>query len=226
MDDFREGINFCRFKDLGYCGPDFTWRNIQEGVHKMYLRLDHALATQEWIDHFKDMRVHHLVESTNNHYALLITDSITSQSPQKRRFQFEAMWTRRDECRDIIKAAWNESVNSNTPDSIAAGLKHCADDLSRWNRLVLGHVPRQIQNIRKILSDLVLRDQNGSNGSEINKIRKKINDLLDCKETMWQQRSKVQWMGLGNRNTKYFHTKAFGRKKKNTITKLMDERGT
>ncbi|XP_050280875.1 uncharacterized protein LOC126721848 [Quercus robur] len=137
MDDFREGINCYRLKDLGYCGSDFTWSNMHEGVHRMYLRLYRALATS-----------------------------------------------------------------------------------------VLGHVPRQIQNKRKILSDLVLRDQNGSNGSEINKIRKEINDLLDCEEIMWQQRSKVQWIGLGDRNTKYFHTKASRRKKKNTITRLMDERGT
>ena len=71
----------------------------------------------------------------------------------------------------------------------------------------------------------MLRDHDGSNGCEINKIRKEINDLLDCEEIMWQQRSKVQWMGLGDRNTRYFHTKASERKKKNTISKIMDERG-
>ena len=78
---------------------------------------------------------------------------------------------------------------------------------------------------RKVLNELVLRDQDESNGSEINKIKKEINDLLDCKEIMWQQRSKVRWMSLGDRNTKYFHTKTSGRKKKNTNTRLMDEMG-
>ena len=71
----------------------------------------------------------------------------------------------------------------------------------------------------------MLRDNDGSNGYKINKLKKEINDLLDCEEIMWQQRSKVQWMSLGDRNTKYFHTKASGRKKKNTISKLMDDRG-
>ena len=45
---------------------------------------------------------------------------------------------------------------------------------------------------KNVLNDLVLRDQNGRNGREINKIRKEINELLDCEEVMWQQRSKVQ----------------------------------
>ena len=84
MDDFREAIDCCRFMDLGFCGPEFTWCNMQDCRHKMYLRLDRA-------DHYKDVRVHHLVESMSDHCALLITDSIISQRPQKRRFQFEAM---------------------------------------------------------------------------------------------------------------------------------------
>ena len=79
MDDFREAINCCRFVDLRYCGPEFTWCNMQEGRNKMYLRLDHALVTKEWCDYYKDMRVHHLVESASDHCALLIADSSVSQ---------------------------------------------------------------------------------------------------------------------------------------------------
>ena len=75
------------------------------------------------------------------------------------------------------------------------------------------------------MNDLFLRAHNGRNGKEINKIRKEINELLDCEEVMWQQRSKVQWMGLGDCNTKYFLSKAFGRKKKSTITRLLDDMG-
>lgn len=44
---------------------------------------------------------------------------------------------------------------------------------------------------------------------------------MDSEEIMWHQRSKVQWMGLGDRNTKYFHTKA-SQRKKNTISRIMD----
>ena len=135
------------------------------------------------------------------------------------------MWTRRDDCRDIIRAAWNDSVNLFNSNGMVMGLRQCVDDLSRWNRSVFGLVLRQIQNKRKAFNDLVLRDYDGCNGYETNKLRKEINDLLDCEEIMWQQRSKVNWLSLGDRNTKYFHTKASGRKKKNTIFKLMDEKG-
>ena len=72
---------------------------------------------------------------------------------------------------------------------------------------------------------MVARDRDGRMEGEINKVRKEINDLLDNEEIMWQQRAKVQWLGLGDKNSKYFHFKASERKKKNTILRLMDEEG-
>ena len=56
MDDFREVIHHCRFKDLRFVGPEFTWCNMQEDESRMYLRLDRALATPDWVDHYKDVK--------------------------------------------------------------------------------------------------------------------------------------------------------------------------
>ena len=72
---------------------------------------------------------------------------------------------------------------------------------------------------------MVQRDRDRCMGREINELRREINDLLDKEEIMWQQRSRVQWLGLGDRNTKYFHSKSLERRKKNTIFGLRDENG-
>ena len=105
------------------------------------------------------------------------------------------------------------------------GLKQCADKLTRWNKTTFGQVPRKIQNKRKALYGMVLRDRDGSLGREINKLRKEINDLLDSEEILWQQRAKVQWLTLGDCNTKFFHSKALERRNKNTINRIQDENG-
>ena len=198
MDEFREAIHQCKFKDLGYYGPYFTWCNMQEGESRMFLRLDRALATLEWIDHYKDIKVHNLVESTSNHCALLISDATIQKHPNRRRFQFEAMWTKREECKDIIQEEWDGSQELNSPIGIAARLSCCTENLSRWNKRVFGKIPRQIQKKREAFSTLVRRDKDRSLDSEINMIRKEINDLLDSEEIMLHQRSRVQWLGLGD----------------------------
>lgn len=48
-------------------------------------------------------------------------------------------------------------------------------------------MPKQIQNKRRALNDLVLKDRDGHLGSEINKLRKENNVLLDSEEIMWHQ---------------------------------------
>ena len=58
IDEFRDAINYCEFRDLGYPGPDYTWCNKQVGASRVYLRLDRVFANQDWIDHFKEARVH------------------------------------------------------------------------------------------------------------------------------------------------------------------------
>lgn len=75
MDGFHNAINVCGFKNLGYNDPKFTWCNNREGSNIIYLRLDRALATTDWYDHFLETRVHYLFDTTSDHCALLMTDS-------------------------------------------------------------------------------------------------------------------------------------------------------
>ena len=75
MDEFRDAVNSYGFKDLGYNGLDYTWCNMQEGENRMYIRLDRALATLEWMEQFKEARVYHIVDSTLDYCALLVSDS-------------------------------------------------------------------------------------------------------------------------------------------------------
>ena len=79
---------------------------MQEGDDRVYLRLDKALATTDWIDHYREIRVYHLVDSTSDHCALLVIDTLPQKPPKKRRFHYEAMWTKREDCKAVIKAAW------------------------------------------------------------------------------------------------------------------------
>ncbi|XP_075665592.1 uncharacterized protein LOC142635292 [Castanea sativa] len=182
IDGFRGIVNYCGFHDLGYCGPDYTWSNMQEGENRICLRLDRALATPEWSARFREMKVYHFVDSTSNHYALLVTDPGTKHQTRVRRFHFEVQWTKREDCKAIIEATWGSGVDLSILKGISENLRSCAAELSRWNSTVYGQIPKKIQDKRNALNALALQEKNEDLSLEINRLRGEINDLLDNEE--------------------------------------------
>ena len=48
-----------------------------------------------------------------------------------------------------------------------------------------------------------------------------LESIIRYEETFWRQKAKPKWLKDGDRNTKYFHKMENGRKRKNTIMKLI-----
>ena len=53
--------------------------------------------------------------------------------------------------------------------------------------------------------------------------KKQITTILDREAKMWAQRSKIQWLCDGDKNTRFFHSKATQRRQRNYIKGLYDE---
>ena len=60
---------------------------------------------------------------------------------------------------------------------------------------------------------------------EIESNEKEVERLLYREEIYEKQRSRSEWLRSGDRNTKYFHSKATRKKRKNYITWLLNENG-
>ena len=120
---------------------------------------------------------------------------------------------------------WGSISDMNTPEGMACGLKLCASELASWNSSTIGQIPKLIWEKRKMLSNLIVQDKDGSIGVEINIVRRELNGLLDDEEIYWAQRSRVHWLKKGDRNVKFFHAWASERRKLNMITGIWDKHG-
>jgi hypothetical protein len=79
---------------------------------------------------------------------------------------------------------------------------------------------RKLQNeLDKLRSSL---DRTEPTEREI-QVVERLKELLDQEEVMWRQRSHVQWLAAGDRNTRFFHLRASQRRKKNRVSELKRE---
>ena len=57
------------------------------------------------------------------------------------------------------------------------------------------------------------------------RLKREINDLLSKEEKMWKQRSRELWLHEGDKNTRYFHSRATHRYRRNKIEELENHLG-
>lgn len=62
-------------------------------------------------------------------------------------------------------------------------------------------------------------------GAEIRRIENQINNMLFDEEVYWKQRSRADWLREGDKNTKFFHSKASDRGRKNMIWGVENNQG-
>ena len=72
MEEFREVLDECGFRDLGFVGGKFTWCNGHPNGFTIWERLDRAVATMEWLEKFSATKVIHLECGSSDHKPILI----------------------------------------------------------------------------------------------------------------------------------------------------------
>ena len=72
MQGFRDALDYCGFKDLGFNGYPFTWCNRRPGDHNVWIRLDRGVATVDWLLQFPTSRIHHLECFHSDHRPILL----------------------------------------------------------------------------------------------------------------------------------------------------------
>jgi hypothetical protein len=231
MQGFRETVDICNLIDLGYKGHFWTWERRVTGGTYTRVRLDQALGSTEWSAQFPLACVTHIDTVTLDHSALMI--QLSEEEITRRcgiQFRYETMWERHENLKPTISAGWpsgNVTLGGvSAVDSVHQKLTDLAQDLSKWGKETFGSVRKEIKNLKQELSRLrSLPMRVGPSHTEI-KISDRLVELYHREEIMWRQRSRVDWLSHGDKNSKFFHQRASMRRRKNMIKSLTSSDGT
>jgi hypothetical protein len=226
MMDFRETLSYCDLHDLGFNGTPWTYDNKRQGKENVKVRLDRVVASPSWSDIYPQSNVSHLTSSRSDHCPILLKLFQDNDSPRTNcALRYEACWESEESLAEEIKVAWENHSKPRDLGQVAANLSGVMDCLQSWSKKTVGSVSKRIEKLRKKLESINMRNLDHEQQKK-KSVERELDSLLEQEETYWKQRSRINWLKEGDRNTKFFHKKASWRARKNKIEKLQKVNGT
>ena len=91
--------------------------------------------------------------------------------------------------------------------------------------MAFGNVTRRLREKKNLLGLAEVEAIRGGNIARVLRLKKKISKLLVREEQMWMQWSRSLWLQERDNNTRYFHSQASYRFRRNQIDSLEDANG-
>lgn len=224
VENFQATISECALMDLEFKGNAFTWTNNQREEANICERIDRAMANVEWRQHFPKAQVFHEVVLGSDHCPLILNCTLPLKRVPKL-FKFESMWSTHPTCEDIISDSWDSRVQGSSMFRLAQKLRNCRQSLKEWSAKEFGNNKRKLEALKSQLAVIQVDCPSDSNMGDMYQIKKEIETLLDREEMYYHQRSRINWLRYGDRNTSFFHASVIQRRQRNQLLRLKDDNG-
>ena len=189
----------------GFQGVPWTYDNKQDGFKNVKVRLDRAVACPLWSSMFPRCKVSHIISSRSDHCPIFVEVLGTHRVGRfVNQLKYESYWEREGGALDDqISACWNRDSNINDLGDVANKLDKLMKSLHGWSRVHIGYLPKKLEWARKRLNVLFSRNDHSA-VMERKKILQEMDELLIKEEMLWKQRSRLDKIRGGDRNTNYF----------------------
>lgn len=209
-------------RDIQMGVRQFTWCN-----NPTLEKLDRVFINNEWEADYPLTSVHSLVRALSDHNPILLDTG----NPDKRGdiFRFELSWFLREDLDSIVQEVWNDSYSGSTIERWQKRFGCLRRKLKGWNKNWEGEYKRRkyeiLSKIDVIDSKIETCGMNWRDREERRELELNLKFTIREEKTKWFQRSKEKETLEGDCNTKYYHAKANGRKRKSRSFSLSQDEG-
>ncbi|XP_048493197.1 uncharacterized protein LOC125493731 [Beta vulgaris subsp. vulgaris] len=222
--EFSQWVNDNDLIDLGCSAPEHTWFRGNSPETFKSARLDRGLANEEWRMRFGEGAVRNLPKAASDHCPIIVSTTGFAPIPTATKpFRFQAAWMNHAKFHEFVFENWK----SNAP--IVPFLKEFAGKLQKWNKDEFYNIFQKKSELWARLEGVQSILASGRQSHLIKleaKLRREMDEVLNAEEMLWFQKSRMDAIRDGNRNTKFFHLSTIIRRRRNRIDSLMDENET
>ncbi|XP_074342398.1 uncharacterized protein LOC141679917 [Apium graveolens] len=217
---FQQVIDDCDLNDMDMIGYPYTWERGQGTKEWIEVRLDRALVSNSFMQHFAEAKLTNMEISTSDHNPILMEPFAVSHTVVVKGLRFENAWLRDPMCRKIVEDSWQLAEGKPFKEKIDC----CLAVLVKWGKEITGSFKSRINQCKKTMR--VLKGRKDSNSIQLYRgTAKKLTEIYNDQEVFWRQRCKQLWLREGDSNSKYFHVATKARRKLNKISTLANKEG-
>ncbi|KAG5527030.1 hypothetical protein RHGRI_028084 [Rhododendron griersonianum] len=128
----------------------------------------------------------------------------------------------------FVTDAWNQQQVGLPMLKVCKKLRACKEGLKDWSRRKFGVLKLRIEDTKEQLLVVQKQLSQGFNHelvAEERGLTRCLEDLWQKEAMYWHQRSRIKWLQMGDRNSRFFHLSTIHRRQRNQILKLKDKEG-
>lgn len=220
---FNEWIHDMDLIEVEFLGANHTWARGLTPETRKSARLDRALCNGDWGCRFTNAKVKHLPAIQSDHCPIFISpNGFAPLHNINKPFKFQAAWLKHESFKEFVESKWDTSR------PLLSALSKLDEELQTWNKETFGNIFHQkktlLARIARIQKNLSTRVDRGLMKLEA-RLRRELDDVLEREEIFWYQKSRIDWLKNGDRNTSFFHMSTIIRRWRNKIDSLTNDEG-
>ncbi|XP_058776557.1 uncharacterized protein LOC131650867 [Vicia villosa] len=223
MADFFNWSNDNHYIHLPTVGNFPTWSNGRKGRNLTEKRMDRAICNTDFLDACCTLVCSTLPRFKSDHFPILLTFEVDKIS-FKSQFKFLRMWSSYDDCINIIQSSWNANVSGCLMFILDRKLRILKENLKSWNINVFSNVINKVEeaetNLKEIQANISSHGYDELRHANEIKAQNELEIALNIEEEFWKEKTRLNWLVDGDRNTRFFQQYAKIRRKTKVISTL------
>ncbi|XP_055806946.1 uncharacterized protein LOC129875705 [Solanum dulcamara] len=184
------------------------------------------MVNDKWLDVMPVTPITHLASTGSDHCPLLL-ECVNRQVKTIKYFKFLQCWVDNDAFLDTVKTCWERPIEGSPIRRFHQKLKRVSNTLSNWSRQQYGDIFTTMKDFEekvRNVEDSIINDNSESNRTNLSLINTQYSRYLKVEQSIFKQKTQLQWFKDGDANSKYFHAIIRGRRRRLYIHSISDEK--